>query len=75
MSAELDYTDEPFDLMSSAALDVEADRAAHHGTPAGAPLKPGVTPAPQAASSSAASHLSPSFPTRAPWGTDRKSVV
>nr|WP_245643509.1 DEAD/DEAH box helicase [Sanguibacter suarezii] len=92
MSAELDYSDEPFDLMSSAALDVDADRAAreraaqdaaaqetaaqeraaHHGTPAGAPLKPGVTPAPQAASSAAASHLSPSFPTRAPWGTASK---
>ncbi|KQU00748.1 MULTISPECIES: DEAD/DEAH box helicase [Sanguibacter] len=31
-----------------------------------------ATPVPQAASSAAASHLSPSFPRRAPWGTASK---
>ncbi|MBI9115098.1 DEAD/DEAH box helicase [Sanguibacter suaedae] len=35
-------------------------------------MRPPATPVPQAASSSAASHLSPSFPTRAPWGTASK---
>ncbi|WPF84274.1 DEAD/DEAH box helicase [Sanguibacter sp. 4.1] len=40
--------------------------------PAGAPLPLPATPVPQAASSAAASHLSPSFPRRAPWGTASK---
>lgn len=44
----------------------------HSGTPAGSPLRPPAAPAPQAASSAAASHLSPTFPVRAPWGTASK---
>ena len=44
----------------------------HPGTPAGSPLRPPAAPVPQAASSAAASHLSPTFPVRAPWGTASK---
>ena len=44
----------------------------HTSLPAGAPLPLPATPVPQAASSAAASHLSPSFPRRAPWGTASK---
>ncbi|MEP7763325.1 DEAD/DEAH box helicase [Sanguibacter sp. 25GB23B1] len=35
-------------------------------------MPPPTAPAPQAASSAAASHLSPTFPVRAPWGTASK---
>lgn len=81
-AASSEHTSEPFDLSAlsapepapssgDAAQDNDGGHA-HTSLPAGAPLPLPATPVPQAASSAAASHLSPSFPRRAPWGTASK---
>lgn len=67
------YHAEPFDLTALTAPEATpAESPGSTGLLAGAPLPPPNTPVPQAASSAAASHLSPSFPRRAPWGTASK---
>ena len=81
-AASHEHTSEPFDLSALSAPEPEAATGgeaqdhdsghAHTSLPAGAPLPLPATPVPQAASSAAASHLSPSFPRRAPWGTASK---
>lgn len=81
-AASHEHTSEPFDLSALSApepapssVDETQDHEgghAHTSLPAGAPLPLPATPVPQAASSAAASHLSPSFPRRAPWGTASK---
>lgn len=81
-AASFEHTSEPFDLSALSAPEPEAATGgeaqdhdsghAHTSLPAGAPLPLPATPVPQAASSAAASHLSPSFPRRAPWGTASK---
>jgi len=81
-AASFEHTSEPFDLSALSAPEPEAAPGgeaqdhdsghAHTSLPAGAPLPLPATPVPQAASSAAASHLSPSFPRRAPWGTASK---
>lgn len=81
-AASSEHTSEPFDLSALSAPEPEAATRgeaqdhdsghAHTSLPAGAPLPLPATPVPQAASSAAASHLSPSFPRRAPWGTASK---
>lgn len=81
-AASSEHTSEPFDLSALSAPEPEPATGgeaqdhdsghAHTSLPAGAPLPLPATPVPQAASSAAASHLSPSFPRRAPWGTASK---
>lgn len=81
-AASHEHTSEPFDLSALSAPEPEPATGgeaqdhdsghAHTSLPAGAPLPLPATPVPQAASSAAASHLSPSFPRRAPWGTASK---
>jgi superfamily II DNA or RNA helicase len=81
-AASSEHTSEPFDLSALSAPEPEPatggeaqdhdSGSAHTSLPAGAPLPLPATPVPQAASSAAASHLSPSFPRRAPWGTASK---
>lgn len=81
-AASHEHTSEPFDLGALSAPEPAPSSGdegqdhdgghAHTSLPAGAPLPLPATPVPQAASSAAASHLSPSFPRRAPWGTASK---